>query len=324
MEETNEKVEVKSAVEKAGLGKRTIAGVIDCFIMLFLTILIFNFAAVPLFNLSGNVQQTQTDLKELMVNSHLYIWDEDSKAFTMVGEDKYIESSKFYFEDFCHKDENANACPTLQGEKTLANAVYNYKNTSDEYVFRKFYNESFEYIGPAEDKAEVEKQVYYLAANYFRYSKGYQEVNKKYNAYFNAEAYISLFIASALTYLLIPMLTKDGKTFGKLMFGLSLTNSRGYKIRKSQILVRFLVFFVTNVLLGVVTIFILPFISFTIMIFSKKHSTIHDYFSATMVIEDRFSTIYNNEEEQQASLLRQEAAHNEIIENRKKLSQTEN
>ena len=41
--------EIKPSVEKAGLGKRTIAGIIDLFIMLFIAISLFNLAVVPLF-----------------------------------------------------------------------------------------------------------------------------------------------------------------------------------------------------------------------------------------------------------------------------------
>lgn len=311
--------EIKPSVEKAGLGKRTIAGIIDLFIMLFIAISLFNLAVVPLFNLSSNVKQVQSDLNQLMLDSHLYNWNEDSKAFELVDESKYIESAQYYVENYCINTTTEGACSAIKGKNTLAEVVYEYKNSSDKYVFRDFYNDNFEYIGEADKQKEIEKQVYYLVGNYFRASDAYTKLNNKYSLYFNAEAYISLFIASALTYLLVPMLTKNGKTFGKMMFQLSLANAKGYKIKKSQIVVRFLSFFVVNILLGIMTMFILPFISFTIMVFSKKNNTIHDYLSATMVIDDRFSLIYNNENEHLESLKRQENDQEEIILNRQKI-----
>lgn len=325
MQENNElkldsqKDEVKPSVEKAGLGKRTIAGIIDAFIMLFIAISLFNIAIVPLFNASSNVKQVQNDLNQLMLDSHLYKWNEDTKAFELVDEENYIESAKYFVENYCVNTDNSEACSAIKGKDTLAKVVYEYKDSSDKYVFRDFYNEQFEYIGDADKQKEIEKQVYYLVGNYFRVSDAYKTLNNQYTLYFNAEAYISLFIASAITYLLVPLLTKNGKTFGKMMFQLSLANAKGYKIKKSQIVVRFLSFFVVNILLGVMTIFILPFISFTIMVFSKKNSTIHDYLSATMVIDDRFSLIYNNEEEHLESLKRQENDEKEIILNRQKI-----
>lgn len=98
--------------------------------------------------------------------------------------------------------------------------------------------------------------------------------------------------------LIIPLCLRRGrKSLGKLIFKISVVDARGLSCPLPRFLARFGLFFVVEVLLGIVTFAIPLIVSFTMMVFSKKSQSFHDYVSGTYVIEAPMSSICMNEEE---------------------------
>jgi predicted neutral ceramidase superfamily lipid hydrolase len=109
------------------------------------------------------------------------------------------------------------------------------------------------------------------------------------------------------------MISKHGKTLGKMLFHLAVVNSLGYDIKKTQLIPRFwfpvlvliFAFFVSQLMgryvlmsmLLFVTLFTL--VSYCMVLFTKDHKGIHDYFALTMVINEKESIWFKdaNEEE---------------------------
>lgn len=169
------------------------------------------------------------------------------------------------------------------------------------------------------DQSQLNNSDYYiyLIASQDLFSTPYynEAYNAWYMAFYTIPLGISFFLAAVIFLFVIPMITKYGRTLGKLMFHLAVVNKLGYDIKKYQIIPRFwltalivvfgyivcqffnpaLMFF-----LGFVTIFLL--ISYVMMIFTGEHKAIHDYLALTLVIDSKESIWFKNidEEEQVA------------------------
>jgi uncharacterized RDD family membrane protein YckC len=125
--------------------------------------------------------------------------------------------------------------------------------------------------------------------------------------------FTSIIISSIVFLFVIPMISKHGKTLGKMLFHLAVVNSLGYDIKKTQLIPRFwfpvlvliFAFFVSQLvgryvlmsMLLFVTLFTL--VSYCMVLFTKDHKGIHDYFALTMVINEKESIWFKdaNEEE---------------------------
>lgn len=98
--------------------------------------------------------------------------------------------------------------------------------------------------------------------------------------------------------LIIPLCLRRGrKTLGKLIFKIAVVDNRGLSAPLLRFLARFSLFFVVEVILGIVTFAIPLIVSFTMMVFSKKNQSFHDYVAGTYVVEAPMSSICMNEEE---------------------------
>ena len=85
------------------------------------------------------------------------------------------------------------------------------------------------------------------------------------------------------------------------MFHLCLANKLGYRYRRIQLIPRFLfplvvvavLYFILGIniyFLGAVTLFAL--VSYCLSIFTKKHTSIHDYIAGTIVVDKTHSEIF--------------------------------
>ena len=116
---------------------------------------------------------------------------------------------------------------------------------------------------------------------------------------------VPFLVASALIYLLFPLVFKHGATLGKLALKLGVVNTYGFKALWWQHVARFFGLFIFELLLTLLLYFIVPsmallpiFVSFTLVMFGKKHRALHDFIAGTQVIDLRTSSIYINAEQE--------------------------
>ncbi len=99
------------------------------------------------------------------------------------------------------------------------------------------------------------------------------------------------FIAEAVLLLLIPLITKNRVTPGKLLTGIMLFNERKMeRARWYQIVYRFLFIFILDSLglylfTGILTFLLVPVLRLTEMLLNKKNKTLCDFVTGAMVIE---------------------------------------
>lgn len=144
----------------------------------------------------------------------------------------------------------------------------------------------------------------------------YKKLNNEYGFYNSLELVMSLLIGGVVSYIVIPICFKNGQSLGKKLFGLSLADSDGYKMRNSQLFMRIMPYFVIclSFLLPIwnqlVTEFIVPIIvllvSGALVMASPKRSSLHDFCARTIVVNARTSIIFENIADQEAYILKED------------------
>lgn len=308
-------------VNKAGLVKRTFAGIIDLIIAIIMFVLLASLSFSIGKALSPEYDAKYETFMTYYLESGLVLKDEESiegmTQIKAIDEKDYLVNSKAYFEVYC-ANENAtvHACSTYG--KTIKEIIENDEQLKKygTYDEEKIYVVSSEYADDEELPKNANRYIYSLALNDLQQSKMFLEA---YNYTANVQNWaniIAVIVSLGLVYLLPTLISKKGQTIGKLIFKLALTNQEGFKVKKSQVIVRFLAFSVINFILGYITVFIVPLVSFTCMIFSKRNSALHDYCAVTMVVDDKSSVIYNNRSDFERAKEKEESVFAEIDKNR--------
>lgn len=96
---------------------------------------------------------------------------------------------------------------------------------------------------------------------------------------------------------MFPLFFKHGQTLGKKALKLGVTTRHGYTVTVPWLLLRYFAFLFINLLSNLLIPIILPFISLTIMTFSKERRSAHDFIANTKVIDLQNSTVYKSEAE---------------------------
>lgn len=168
------------------------------------------------------------------------------------------------------------------------------------------------YYIPEADNAEGTYYIYSYAVTDL-YSTNYfnNAYINMYNWYYTFSIIISFSLSALIFYFIIPILTKNGQTLGKLTFHIGLVNKLGYQYKKIQLIPRFFFtvlllvtayivsqFFVYSLFIFLAAATILLLVSYCIAVFTSEHKAIHDYFAGTTVIDLRQSTWFKDAEEE--------------------------
>jgi len=316
-----EKVEERKApVNKANLVKRTFAGLIDLIIAVILFVLLASLAFTIGKAASPDYQKNYDTFMNYYIESGLVVKDESNELMVQlkeIEEKDYLIKSKEYFENYCSSsNEGIHACSTYG--KTIKEMI-----EADEQLMKygkydeeNIYVISSEYVEDEQLVKQTKRYVYGMALNDLQQSKLFLEAYNYTTNVQNWSRIIAIVVTLCLVYLLPTMVTKKGQTIGKVIFKLSLTNQEGFKVKKSQVLVRFLAFAVINFFLGYLTMVLVPLVSFTCMIFTKRNSALHDYCAVTMVVDDKTSVIYKNRAEFEEAMDKEESRFAEIDKSR--------
>lgn len=144
-----------------------------------------------------------------------------------------------------------------------------------------------------------------------------KDAMKSYNMVIN----LTLVIATCsllLTYLalevLLPVIFGNGQTVGKKIFGIGLVREDCVKITTLQLLVRTLLgkftvetmipvyiilmlFFGTTGALGTVLLLVIVLVQIVMVLATRNHLAIHDYFAGTVVVDIQSQNIFNHPED---------------------------
>lgn len=125
---------------------------------------------------------------------------------------------------------------------------------------------------------------------------------------------ISLLLTYMLLDFLIPLMLGNGQTVGKKVFGIGLVRVDCVKITSMQLLVRtllgkftvetmipvyiiFMLFFGMTGMLGIIIIAALGLTQIIMVLATRNHFAIHDYFAGTVAVDIQSQMVFNSSEE---------------------------
>ena len=104
---------------------------------------------------------------------------------------------------------------------------------------------------------------------------------------------ISNLISGLIIYLVFPLIFKrDHATLAMKIFKLGLINQNGLSLENKEFLFRFLFLYIVEFILGILSLFIIPLISYSYMILSKKESPFHDALINVLMVDKNTNKIY--------------------------------
>lgn len=315
-------------------GTRTSAFLVDLAIGILLTIF-FVFAVFrPIFKNKINSYNAKMD--SLRLESGLYIENDNGKVDTFPGNQPY----KFYLyplEDFYCKFMRSESIPE-QDRKEYTIKWFNENvlkiGVADEYQCFK-YDQTGGVDDPSkigvliddtkEDNAKVLLQKQYKIAilEVFNSISSVAEAGAKFMTLSTTIYVVSIFLAGATSYVIIPWILKDGQTLGKKIFKLGLADADGYKFHNHRLLMRFMPFLVVNaslmffvlvnlyIVLSIVAVVFL--VSFTLAMSSPKRMSLHDFTAQTIVVDLKTSKIFATVEQEEEYVLHEDHLLDDVM-----------
>ena len=315
-------------------GTRTSAFLVDLTIGILFTVF-FVFAVFrPIFK--SKINGYQNAINSARLESGLYIENEKGKVDTLPGAAEYttyLEPLKnFYFNYMNSKaiPEKDRKVYTVQwfNENVLKVGV------ADEYQCFK-YDQTGGVDDPSKigvliddtkkDNAKVllQKQYKIAVLEVFNSISSVAEAGAKFMTLSTTIYVISIFLAGATSYVVIPWILKDGQTLGKKIFKLGLADADGYKFHNHRLLMRFMPFLVVNaslmflvainlyIVLSIVAVVFL--VSFTLAMSSPKRMSLHDFTAQTIVVDLKTSKIFSTVEEEEKYVLREDHLLDDVM-----------
>lgn len=133
----------------------------------------------------------------------------------------------------------------------------------------------------------------------------------------SAISYLSSFlIGGIITYLILPLILKNGQTLGKKVFKLGLANADGYKFDNKRLIMRFVPFAVVtismiflieaNMYIALTIVTTLLLVSFAFSMSSPKRMALHDFTAQTLVVDLKASTLFENAGDEETYVLKED------------------
>ena len=296
------KNELKS-IKKASFPKRIIAFIMDGAVALFVFFGFFIFAFSPIANNALGMKKAYEEGSKLQVDSGLYVETERNKQTTYIPLNKY---------EYGSKDEYVVHLKSYYLEyKTTKAPDYNVpiKNSDGvevlpkDYYTEAWFNEKMSGVSDVNTAKQAAKEA---LTDFSKYLYSYQKTITLCQLFIAGCSYVASF---GIFYILVPLLFKNGETFGKKTMGLALVTKSGYDVKKRQIVLRQLFLFVyvgvfsfylgvgftsfATLGLGVLIYFVAAFIS-------KTNRSFADMLSYTFLIDAKNSVWFKDKNEEES------------------------
>lgn len=264
-------------ISLARFGRRILAFVTDMVMTLMLLLCVQTLVAMPIAVSVCDYEESVERYSEIRRSSHLF--ETVDGKFTLISKN-YDENLTYFYEVYVGDSTEYNKAKMESGLFELKDGKYVERISATSTQLKEFY----------------EKELY--DAELVLYND--DEVIELTSLITSVTVWTligSLIFSLTIFFLVFPLCLKNGSTLGKMIFGYGLTNKQGYKVKYRQIILRFFVFLILEVLLSIFLLGIPLFVSFTMVAFSKYGTSLHDYFAYTVVADLKGVTVYVNEEE---------------------------
>lgn len=140
--------------------------------------------------------------------------------------------------------------------------------------------------------------------------------NSKLSFYYTLEFVLGSLIGISVTYIVFPLIFKNGQTVGKKVFKLGLATSDGYKMQNKQLIMRAMPVYVvilamlipiwTEIVFIFIMFLVMFLVSFALSMSSPKRKSLHDFTGGTIVVDLAGSILFNNELEEEEYILKED------------------
>lgn len=264
-------------ISLARFGRRVLAFATDIVMTLMLLLCVQTLVAMPIAVTVCDYEESLERYSEIRKSSHLFETVDDK--FSLISSN-YDEHLTYFYEVYVGDATDYNEAKSKSGLFDYSNGEYVEKISATKSQLEEFY----------------EDQLY--KAELVLYND--DEVIELTTLITSVSVWTilgSLVFSLIVFFLIFPLCLKNGATLGKMIFGYGLTNRQGYKVKRKQIVLRFFVLLIFEVLLSILLLGIPLFVSFSMMAFSKYGTALHDYFAYTVVADLKGVTVYENEEQ---------------------------
>lgn len=250
---------------------------VDFFLFLIFDILILTNIVSMIISAIPSYKETYMNYEAALLDTGLYEKDENDTVY-LILDDFNADKIPLYEEKIVSLYQRYDAVDQLdnyQASKKLSNTGFilengNYIPGSNINLLEKFYNNAY---------AECLNYVITVDENL---SSSYGKLN----SYFDTINFTSIVLSSLIFYLLIPFMTKNGQTLGKLFFKLYVVEakSENESLSKLKVLIRQGSFIIVELIFSQFTYYIPAIVSFICMIVTKNKISLHDLIAGTVVL----------------------------------------
>ena len=291
--------------QRVSLFRRICSIIFDAILCISIFFVIQAFAVQPIFESTTDYYQKYQEYCDTMEDTHLYIYYEEIQGVSVINSNFDKHLTDFYSGKFAQQlGYDYQTYYGLKWEKSDLNP----ENKDNEFLF----------VHTEENGQNILKENIYKVDSNGEFTNEIDELKKENVDKFYADIinkliveittiddveeliatisaytmlfYILAFIPAVLiTYLLFPMIFKDGSTLGKKMMQMCVIDAKsGKNANKFSLFVRFTFFALLQIVLGLFTYGIIPMISIAMIFMNKNRQTIHDLISSTIVVKNSY------------------------------------
>ena len=299
------KSELKT-IKQASFVKRILAIIMDGSVAVFTFFAFFILVFSPIATKAFKYKAIVKEASDLQLSSQLYVLEsENASENTPIC---YINEEPEFFKErlhFYYLDYKVNLAPDKDAEIT--------KENGEKVLPKDYYTEEWfaELISPLDSVEKWQKASKDALIDFSKYLSEYQMHIKRIELFIIMPSY---FLSFGIYFILVPLLYRNGETFGKKVMGIGFVTKDGYSIKKRQTVLRqlFMLFLTTFscFIIGIgttsfVTLGAGVFVYYLAAFISKSKRSMSDYLAYTYLIDTKNSVWFDDvqHEEQKEKIL---------------------
>lgn len=293
------KSELKS-IKQASFLKRIVAFIMDGSVAVFTFFAFFVLVFSPIATKAFHYKDIVNEAAELQLTSQLYVLEneKDNENTAII----YIDGDENYFKERLHYyycDYRVNLAPDKDTEINNDNGE---KVLPKDYFTEEWFNSFASSKTSINEWKEASRSALY---DFSRYLNPYQVKIKRIELFMIMP---SFFLTFSGYFILVPLLYKNGETFGKKIMGLGFVTKDGYSVKKRQIVLRqlfalflttFASFFIGIGTTSFVTLGAGVFIYYLAAFISKTNRSMSDFLAYTYLIDAKNSVWFDDEKHEE-------------------------
>lgn len=291
--------------------KRLGAAMMDFFLALILGMFLINIVGSNIANAAFNINEKSEEYRDYLFDAGLLVYaKQDSKTnkydvvldFSSTDKEKEeVEKDKESKYSYLSLNSTSLNITSERYDKCLTHFYTEVDKLAD---YQKMKDDSDVFKNESSDETKL-REFYdkaYTSAATEKYLKLYKdgkalELYQSITAIQNGVTIISYIVSFGVFYLLVPLISKKRATLGKMMMSLAVVNKNtGFVASRVAILIRFLTFFVIEIVLSLF-FFGIPLLVSIILLFALHGTALHDLTARTMVVDAYEQRIYYSQEE---------------------------